>query len=129
MDLTRGHIDALREQKVGSGEADRVLVVDQVLRVLRRSSAEERDDRAGLREAVHGGKSVGSRVNGRADLDRERASHASGVFRDHELLERTSGLAGLRVDGEHAADGEHVTNLERGRRGTLRQNDSRGALS
>jgi len=48
MHLTRGHVHALREQEVGSGERDGVLLVDEVLRVGSQGRAEHRHHRTNL---------------------------------------------------------------------------------
>ena len=115
MHLTRRHVHALREQEVGSGERDGVLLVDEVLRVRRRGRTYNRHHSVVSREGADGGKGVNRGVHGGGNRHASpRTRGRGGEGRHRELLERTSGLTGLRVDREHASDGEHVTNRKRG---------------
>ena len=55
-------------------------------------------------------------------------SEVQNVFRADELLERTGGLTGLRVDGVDAGNREHVTNSNRSRSRAAIKADGRLAL-
>ena len=98
MNLTRGHVNALRHQQVSGRKRDGVTVVHQVLRVLSAGAAKEGDRCAGLRERVHGRKGLAGSVDRRADADRVRAANRRSVSGRNELLERASRFTGLRVD-------------------------------
>ncbi len=68
MDLTRRHVNALREQEVSRGKRDGVTMVHEVLRVLRGRTAQERDRVASLRERRNGRQGVSRGVDRRGDF-------------------------------------------------------------
>jgi hypothetical protein len=61
--LTRCHVYALWEQKVGGCEGDGILVVYEVLRVLRRRGTDEYNSFAVAGQCVYSSKRVACRVD------------------------------------------------------------------
>ena len=112
MHLTRSHIYALWEQKVGGCEGDSVLVVYKVLSVLCGRCADEHDCLAVAGQCVDCGESVVSRVD-RCNSD---VACARSVERDicqrNELEQRASAFTGLWVDLEAVSYSEHVPSFD-----------------
>ena len=64
MNLARSHVDTLRQQEVSRCDGDRILLVDQILRVARGSGADKSDRCVVCREGVNGRQRVAGRVHG-----------------------------------------------------------------
>ena len=129
MNLTRGKVNALRKQQVSGRKSNRIAVVDQVLSVAGIGRAKERNHGIVLREAVDRSQSIGSGVDRRSNIYRRFAARTSNHVSSHnKLLQRTSGLTGLRVNCEHVCDGKHVAFFQRTRVAQTVQSNRRSAL-
>ena len=109
MNLARSHVDTLRQQEVSRSEGDRILLVDQILRVARGGGADKSDGGRRSRESVNACQSVAGGVHRRRNSQRHSRARSNAIIGGHHKLLQTAGrLAGLRVDAVDTRNSKHI---------------------